>query len=293
MKSLNLNGKIVVLTGATSGIGLAAAMQLVEAGACVIGIGRSPERCQAAEEAIKRQCSHGEISFITADLSSLKQVRELAENIRRKLAGEGKQYIDVLINNAGTVSSWYTPTEDGFELQFAVNHLSPFLLTHQLLPLLQAAPAGRVITVSSGSHYRTKINWKDILLRKHYNCLWAYKQSKLANVMFCTEFNRRLEATSTVKAFAVDPGLVNTGIGLKGTTGIVQWVWKKRSSGGIDPSRAAESIVYLASEPSLQKSPHVYWKECRPLVPSKYSQRKDEGERLWQLSEKMLGILRP
>jgi hypothetical protein len=110
-----------------------------------------------------------------------------------KLASDGINHIDVLINNAGTVSSWYVSTVDGFELQFAVNHLAPFRLTYELLPLLECSQEGTIIGVSSGSHYRTRIHWKDVLLRKHYNCLLAYKQSKLANVLFATELNRRLK----------------------------------------------------------------------------------------------------
>lgn len=288
----DLAGKIIIVTGSTSGIGFSTAAQLAKAGAYVIGVGRSPERCRNAEEAILKSCTgpSARISFLTADLSSIKQIRELSDKIRKKLASEGKDHIDVLINNAGTVSSWYTSTEDGFELQFAVNYLASFLLTHELLPLLKASPAGRMIAVSSGSHYRTRINWKDILLRKHYNCLAAYKQTKLANVMFCSEFNRRLGVNTNLSAFAVDPGLVNTEIGLKGTSGIVRWVWKKRSGKGIDPEAAAASIVYLAAEPSIQGTNHVYWKECKPMEPSRYSQRRNETERLWNLSEKMCGL---
>lgn len=286
----DLNGKIIVLTGATSGIGLATAIQLTKAGSAVIAVGRSQERCQKAEDTIRKACSEANISFLVADLSSMRQVKELAESIRKKLEQDGKKHIDVLINNAGTVSSWYTSTEDGFELQFAVNHLAPFLLSNELLPLLKKSYAGRIITLSSGSHYHTKMNWKDILLRKHYNCLWAYKQSKLANVLFCTEFNRRLRPDSSVTAFAADPGLVNTQIGFKGTTGIARWIWGKRSSSGIDPAEAAASIVFLATEASIQNTPHVFWKECKPLKPSSYSQREDEALRLWELSEKMCGL---
>ena len=289
-KSYDLSGKTIVITGATSGIGLSAAIQLAQAGACVIGIGRSAERCRRAEEEILNSCNTAAVSYLTADLSSLKQIRELSDRIKEKLASEGTEHIDVLINNAGTVSSWFTSTEDGFELQFAVNYLAAFLLTHELLPLLAASKEGRMIALSSGSHYRTRMNWKDIQLRKHYNCLAAYKQTKLANVMFCTEFNKRFKGKTKITAFAADPGLVNTDIGLKGTSGIVSWVWKRRSRKGINPAAAAESIVYLAAEPSIQATNHVYWKECKPLVPSSYSQKSNESERLWNLSAKMCGL---
>jgi NAD(P)-dependent dehydrogenase (short-subunit alcohol dehydrogenase family) len=286
----SLSGKTIVVTGATSGIGLATATQLASRGAFIIGVGRSQSRCLQAEKTIRNACSEAKVEFLVADLSSLNQIRELAEGIRREAAGKRNGYIDVLINNAGTVSSWYVSTAEGFELQFAVNHLAPFLLTHELMPLLKAAPFGRVITVSSGSHYHTRIHWKDILLRRHYNCLLAYKQSKLANILFSCELNRRLGSGASVHAYAVDPGLVNTEIGLKGTAGITRWVWMKRSNRGVQPSDAAVSVAFLAADPSVQGRQDVYWKECRPLRPSHYSQREDIAGRLWELSEGMCGI---
>lgn len=282
--------KTIVVTGATSGIGLATTEQLVEQGAYVIGIGRNLKKCEEVEKILRKSHPKAKVDFLIADLSSLKQVKKLAKVIRQKVSENERGFIDVLINNAGTVSSWYVSTTEGFELQFAVNHLAPFLLTHELMQFIKAAPMGRIITVSSGSHYNTKIRWKDILMRKHYNCLMAYKQSKLANVIFSTELNRRLGTNSKVKAYAVDPGLVNTDIGLKGLTGFARWIWKKRSIRGIKPEEAAESIVYIASEPSIQNSQAVYWKECKACKPSGYSQREDVALKLWELSESMCGI---
>lgn len=282
--------KIIVITGATSGIGLAAAKELAGAGAAVIGTGRSKERCQAAEQEIRSKYPDAKISYLTADLSSLSEVAKLAADIRSELAAQNADHLDVLINNAGTVSSWYVSTVDGFELQFAVNHLAPFRLTCELLPLLSKSTEGTVIGVSSGSHYRTKLRWKDIMLRKHYNTLLAYKQTKLANVLFATELNRRLElAGSSIRAFAADPGLVNTDIGLKGTGGIVKKVWQIRSKSGTPVEQPARSIAFLATQPEARKSGKVYWKDCSPLEPSRYSQLPDVAKRLWELSERMCG----
>jgi len=285
-----LSDKTIVVTGSTSGIGLAAATELARRGAFVIGVGRHRSRCMQAEETIKSACPEARVVFCTADLSSIREVRRLAAEIRDKIAENGDSKLDVLINNAGTFSSWYVSTKEGFELQFAVNHLAPFLLTHELIDLLKAAPSGRVITTSSGSHYRTRINWSDIMLRRRYNCLMAYKQSKLANVLFTRELNRRLGAGSPVRAYAVDPGLVNTDIGCKGTSGLVKWVWKKRSGRGVSPEKAANTIVYLASEPVIENRDEIYWKDCRPCRPSSYSKRDDAALRLWELSERMCGI---
>jgi len=287
---INMKGKTVVITGFTSGIGLATAKVMARNGAFVIGVGRSESRCRQAEKIIKSEYPESKVSYLIADLSSLKQVRELACNIKKLAEKEGNGIINVLINNAGTFSSWYVSTSEGFELQFAVNHLAPFLLTHELLPLLQKAPAARIITVSSGSHYRTRIHWNDIMLRKHYNCLLAYKQSKLANVLFTIELNRRLGQNSNVRAYAVDPGLVNTDIGLKGTVGIARWIWKKRSRGGVPPERPAQSIAFIAGEPSIQDRTEVYWKDCKPMKPSRYSQKPEAALRLWEISAKICGI---
>lgn len=283
--------KVVIITGATSGIGLATVKELAARGMYVIGAGRSKERCCAAEEEVKNAFPGANVRYLTADLSSLGEVERLGTEIHQQLAHDGIEHIDVLINNAGTVSSWYISTVDGFELQFAVNHLASFRLTFELLSLLARSPEGTVIVVSSGSHYRTKIHWKDVMLRKHYNCLWAYKQTKLANVLFVTELNRRLtSAGSSIKAFAIDPGLVNTDIGTKGLGGIAKKIWEIRSKSGTSADQPAQTIAWLAEEPDARKTDAVYWKDKIPLAPSRYSQRTDVAKRFWELSERMCAI---
>jgi NAD(P)-dependent dehydrogenase (short-subunit alcohol dehydrogenase family) len=284
-QELDLTGKTIVITGATAGIGQAAAQTLAARGADMVGIGRSASRCQDAQQAILEAHPEANISFKVADLSSQRQVRRLAADLR-----DTCKEIDVLVNNAGTVSSWYIATEDGYELQFAVNHLAPFLLTYELLPLLEAAPAARVITVSSASHYRTRMHWADVMLFRNYNCLLAYKQSKLANVLFTAEFNRRLGQASNVRAYAVDPGLVQTNIGLKGTSGLEQWVWERRSTNGVSPEKGAETVIFLASAPALEDPGAIYWKDCQPKRPSRYALRQPEATRLWELSERLCGL---
>ncbi len=283
--------KVVIITGASSGIGLATVKEMTGIGLYIISIGRSKERCAQAEQEIRALNPDAKIHFLIANLASLEEVSRLAEEICNQLARDGIRHIDVLINNAGTVSSWYISTVDGFELQFAVNHLAPFRLTYELLPLLAQSDQGTVISISSGSHYRTRIHWKDVMLRKHYNCLFAYKQTKLANVLFITELNRRLKSIeSTIRAFAVDPGLVNTNIGLKGTDGIVKKVWAIRSKSGTPLDQPAHCIVWLATQKDARSTDKVYWKDCAPLEPSRYSQRSDVAERFWELSERMCGI---
>ncbi len=280
----DMDGKTVVITGATSGIGFAAAKDLSGRGALVIGIGRDAGRCGKAREL----CGNNAL-FLTADLSIMGEVRACASSIADILRERGVNSIDVLINNAGTFASYYINTQEGFELQFAVNHLSPFLLTNELMPYLKAAREARVVTVSSNSHYWTRMHWRDPFLRKHYNCLLAYKQSKLANVLFSCELNRRLEGSS-VRAFVADPGLVRTEIGLKRSSGLAKMIWRMRMRRGVAPDEASRTLSYLASSPEVMKSNELYYKDCRPKKSSRYSRSKEAAERLWRLSEQLCGI---
>lgn len=282
--------KITMMTGATSGIGLAAMKALAGEGQIMIGTARSKEKAEAAKAAILAAYPEAEVTYLLADLSSQDQVRSLARQAVNVIGSYERESLDVLVNNAGSVTSWYTLTEDGYEQQFAVNHLAPFLLTHFLLPNLKQAQSGRVLTVSSGSHRHTRMHWRDVMLSRHYGTLKAYKQSKLANVLFSLELNRRLGPNSSVKAYAVDPGLVNTHIGEKGTNGFVNWFWSRRSSRGVTPEIAAETIVYLACRNEIPYQDEWYWKECHPVPSSHYSQKEEPASRLWELSLDLCGL---
>jgi len=288
--TLELTNKTYVVTGATSGIGLATAEALARAGAGVIGVGRSVERCREAEVHLRNLAHGAPIHYLTADLSVQSELRRLAEQITGQLAADGKSGLDGLVNDAGTFTYWLTLTPDGIEMQWAVNYLAAFLLADLLLPVLKAAPMGRVVTVSSDSHYGARLDWNDPQLRRRYDGLRAYGNTKLADVLFTLELNRRLGKGSHVHAFAVDPGLVKTDIGLKGTPALVQWVWKVRRSGGTPAEVPARCITYLLAEPSLQDSGEVYWKDCQPKRASREALDIASAERLWVLSEKLCGL---
>jgi len=276
--------KTILITGATAGIGLATVQALCARGAQVLGVGRSAERCAQAEAQVRAVCPQARVRYYLADLSSQRQVRQLAAKVQADVPGGA---LDVLMNNAGAVATQRTLTEDGYELQFAVNHLAPFLLSNLLLPALQRSGAGRVLTVSSASHRWMGMIWGDVMLRRWYHSLLAYKQSKLANVLFTVEFNRRF-AGQGVRAFAVDPGLVNTEIGLKGMRGLERWFWEQRRKGGTPPEQPAQTLVYLAEAQDVEPAP--YWKDCKPLRPSPYALRPEAGARLWALSAQLCGL---
>jgi len=285
----DLHQKAIVITGATSGIGLGAVRALSKAGAHVIGVGRSEANIQQATGLILQENPEAHLQFFLADLSSQRRVHMLGLQIQKYLQGTTGGQLHALINNAGTVANRFTSTEDGYELQFAVNHLAPFHLTHLLLPQLAAAPESRVVTVTSNSHRGMRMCWRDVMCRRNYNTLIAYKQSKLANVLFCYEFNRRF-GSGTVEAYAADPGLVNTDIGLKGTYGLVRWIWNRRSQGGADPDVIGKEVAWLAVAPEVNTCVSAYWKHGSPVQPSRYARREGEARRLWELSEKLCGI---
>ena len=281
----DMTGKTCLVTGATSGIGFETALVLARRGARVIGVGRDPARCAAAVERIAAE--RREAHFEVADLSSQAEVRSLAVRV----AGREPR-LDVLVNNAGLFSFRRAVSVDGIEMQLAVNHLAPFLLTRELLPLLAAAPRARVVFVSSGSHFQGRIRWSDPGRRRFYNGLAAYGQSKLAVLMIARELARRLGPATTIDTFAVDPGLVRTDIGQKDRSPLVRWIWGLRARGGIPAAESAAAVAWLATEPSLEGVTGGYWKERAWVEPSSRAADPDAGRRLWDLSDRLCGPAR-
>jgi len=274
--------KTAVVTGATSGIGLSTAKRLAGRDCYVIGIGRDETRCDTAKSEVLQYAPMARVEYVLGDLSTTPGVRGVAEQVKALT-----DRVDSLVHCAGTVSSWFVSTSEGFELQFAVNHLAPFLLTLELMDCLEKSDDARVLVLSSASHYHTRVRWEDIMMRRHYSCLAAYKQSKLLNVMFIKELAR---SYPSVTGFAVDPGLVNTSIGLKGTRGVERAVWKWRMSRGVDPDIPAGHLAALACDPAFSGRTGKYWKDGREVNPSPAAQNVQDAERLWTFSRKLCGI---
>lgn len=282
--------KTYVITGATSGIGYAVTKLLAATGAMVIGTGRSTERCAQAEQQLRSLSGNPGVFYQVADLAQQNEVRTLALNIRKLIEKNNGHSIDGLVNNAGTFTYWFSLTQDGVETQWAVNHFAPFLLTNELLPLLEASGNGRVITVSSESHYGARIDWDDVQHCRNYSGLRAYGETKLANILFTSELNSRAANRSAVRAFAVDPGLVNTDIGKKGTPSIARMVWDLRRRGGTNPEKPAAGIVYLLLDPSLGEAREIYWKDCQPKKASRHARNAELAGKLWEYSQMICGM---
>lgn len=279
--------QVIVVTGATSGIGLASVRSLVQSGASVIGVGRSTERNQQAQDAVTSAFPDARVAYLLADLADQAQVRALAEAIHRLLTQWGFSHLDALVNNAGLYLEKKQMTVDGIEKTFAVNHLAPFLLTQLLLPLLRRAEKGRVLTVSSYSHWTTPLCLSRVTDPWPYIGLLAYKRSKLSNVLFTYEFNRR---EPDVRAFAVDPGLVNTGIASKGSRGISHWVWRSRRKAGTSPDVPAETIQYLIEADELDPEAGFYYRDKAALTPSRKARNEALAAKLWAISCRLTGL---
>ncbi|HWQ97576.1 MAG TPA: SDR family NAD(P)-dependent oxidoreductase [Clostridia bacterium] len=280
--------KTAVITGASSGIGFAASAELIQKGYRIIGIGHDKARCEEAEYRLKMQSPEASVTMLCADLMQQREVERVANEIQQLLARENEDKLDVLINNAGCVRSWYTTTGEGYEQQFALNHLASFLLTYHLLPQLKHA-GGKIIMTGSESHKHMRMHWNDLMLTRGYNPLTAYKQSKLANILFAKSLNERYIGDG-VTAYVVDPGLVCTDIGCKNTGGLVDWIWKLRKKHGCQPEVPAKTYAYLCETNPAPRE--LYYHLCKPNT---YSPQVNHGnaDRLFAASEKLCGIQYP
>lgn len=277
--------KTVVVTGATSGIGYEVCACLLKSGFGVIGLGRSAESCRSAEEKLRHSSPDGNITFFFGDMMQISEVRNLAYQIKAELERNGDGKLHALVNNAGCVRSWYMTTPEGYEHQFATNHLAGFVLTHELLPNLIEG-RGRVLMTSSGSHKMMRMHWKDIMYEKHYRPLFAYKQSKLCNMLFAYGLNDRYSGLG-VRAYGVDPGLVRTEIGNKNTAGLVGFVWSRRKKHGVDPSVPAEIYARLIGAEEASES---IYHDIRGISRASREVNSKNSERLFELSNRLCNI---
>jgi NAD(P)-dependent dehydrogenase (short-subunit alcohol dehydrogenase family) len=281
MSGSTMLGKVVVITGATSGIGEVAAQRLAGMGARMVLVARDPARGEAT---LKRlHGSDGSIahSIHYCDLSRISEVKRLAIRIA---AAEPR--IDVLINNAGAMFGSRRMTEDNLELTFAVNHMAYFVLTNGLRESPIAAAPARVVNTASDAHRRRVLDFDDLQSAKEYSAIKMYGQSKLCNILFTRELARRWSG-SGVTANCLHPGFVATRFG-DGSGGLLSRIVSVAKTFAISPEKGAETIVYLASSPDVANVSGEYFFRCLPATPTAAARDEAAAERLWSVSEEIM-----
>jgi len=283
-----VDGKVVLVTGATSGLGKVVAVELAKKGAAIVIAGRNPAKTRATVKEIDEQSGHAAADGLVADLSSMGEVRRLGNEFETRYSR-----LDVLINNVGAIFAQRRSTVDGYERTFALNHLSQFLLTNLLLDTLKASAPSRIVNVSSQAHQGGMINFGDLHGERRYGIGGgrAYSQSKLANIMFTYELARRLAGTG-VTANAVHPGTVATSFG-ENNGGLMGFGMKVFHRFALTPEEGADTIMYLASSPEVEGITGRYWTKRRAVQSSPASYDESAQKHLWDVSVRMTGVAAP
>lgn len=279
---MSVDGRQILITGATNGIGLAAAEMLAAQGAKLAIVARSEARARDAADRIEA-ASGGKtkVDILIADLASQAAVRALAAEVLARFPR-----LDILINNAGAIYTTRQLSPDGIELTWALNHLAPFLLTTLLLDRLRQSAPARIITTASGAHLGAHIPFDDMTAERSYKAFGRYGETKLANILFTSELARRLEG-SGVTANCFHPGLVATGFNrnngaIMGLGMTLLWPVSR------SPEKGAETLVWLAVSPEVANVSGTYFFDMKPKTPSPAAQDRDAARRLWQVSEQQV-----
>jgi len=276
--------KTAIITGASAGIGLASAMALGKQGWRIIGVGRNPRHCAAAKAEL--EALGVDVHFLQADFDSMAQVQHVGREI-----GDLTDRIDVLVNNAGGVRDQRYTTPDGLEATFAANHLAPFLLTRDLLPLLHKTAADvpaasvRVIAVSSSAHeYMPAMNFADLQFEQNFSTGAAYCQAKLANLLFTRELARR-HSSDGIIAQAMHPGIISSNFYDYGDASMRSHLETK---GGNPPEHAARTIAWMATSAECGKHPGRYFHDCEEVEAQPQAHDDEAARRLWDESAALL-----
>jgi NAD(P)-dependent dehydrogenase (short-subunit alcohol dehydrogenase family) len=275
-----MQGKVCVITGATSGIGLVAAGRLAVMGARLVLVGRDPARGEAALAALRAQAPAVTASILYADLSRLAEMDRVAGEIAAL-----EPRIDLLINNAGAMFQERGVTADGLERTFALNHMSYFVLSNRLRDRLVAAAPSRIVNTASGAHHGQALDFTDLQSERGYRGLKVYGRSKLANILFTREMARRLAGTG-VTVNCLHPGFVATRIGENNNL-VFRAGLAIAKLFALSPQKGAETIVYLASSPEVAKVSGGYFTQSRPATPSAAAQDDATARRLWDESARL------
>ncbi|XP_055603262.1 retinol dehydrogenase 12-like [Uranotaenia lowii] len=287
-KPTRCDGKVILITGANTGIGKETAKELLKRGGKVYLACRSLEKANQAREDLIQETGSKDIFVRKLDLSSMESIRSFAKSFLQE-----EPRLDILINNAGVMACPKELTKDGFEQQIGVNHLGHFLLTNLLMDRLKSSAPSRIVNLSSLAHYYGSINKQDLNSERSYNQVMAYCQSKLANVLFTRELARRLEGTG-VTAYAVHPGSVDTDLlrhmgslffllEHKLIKPIVRLTFKSVKSG-------AQTSLYTALDEGLVNVSGKYYADCCEKKPSAAALDDETARWLWNTSEKLTGL---
>src|SRR2546430_14510040 len=270
----NMEARVLLVTGANSGIGKATAWGLARLGGTVVMACRSATRGEAARQDIVRDSGNSKVYLEIVDLASEDSTRSFAEEFKRKYPR-----LDVLINNAGVYTPHREVTPDGLERTFEVNYLSGFLLTHLLLDLLKKSAPSRIVNVSSSAHSGGTIHFDDLQGERRYGGFGAYGQSKLAQILFTQELARRLQGTG-VTVNACHPGVIRTNLWIGGPSVVLQFAWMFFKN----PGKGAETPIYLATSPEVEGISGKYFARNQVLAPSARAQDPAVGRRPFQVS---------
>lgn len=277
--------KVAIITGATGGMGAVTAEAIAKQNFITILVGRNQTKGLEVVQAIKAKTQNPDVVFMQADLSSQQSIRDLATAFKSTY-----NRLDLLVNNAGAVFSKRLTTVDGIEMTFALNHLSYYLLTNLLLDVLKQSKPSRIVNVSSATHNGVKEeNIKDWQGEKKYSMIQAYHRSKLANLLFTYELNRRLKGSS-VTVNAVKPGFTKSGLG-KGAGGFMSLILRLMSAlMARSTEEGAETAIYLATSKDVEGISGKYYDKQNQIASSKASYDTQLASELWQLSAKLTHI---
>jgi NAD(P)-dependent dehydrogenase (short-subunit alcohol dehydrogenase family) len=279
-----MSGKICLVTGATNGIGKAAAQALAQLGATVVIVGRNaPKTAQLVEE-IRASSGNNNVDSLLADLSSQQEVRRIADEFKSSYP-----HLHVLLNNAGGTFTTRQLSVDGIEMTFALNHLAYFLLTNLLLDTIKASAPARIINVSSDAHSGGKIDFDNLQGERSYSGFGPYGNSKLANILFTTELAHRLEGTG-VTVNALHPGLTSTGFGKNNPGFLMKIMGAVIPLIARSPEKGAATSIYLASSPQVQSITGKYFVDCKVTQPAPQAADRTVARRLWDVSAEMVHL---
>lgn len=277
--SIDLSNQVIIITGANSGIGKVAAIELAKMNATVVMVCRSQERGSAALAEVKQASGNSRVHLMLCDLSSQQSIRDFVDAFQAEF-----DRLDVLLNNAGAIFGERKESVDGLEMTFATNHMGYFLLTELLLDMLKASAPSRIINVASDAHRVGKLTFDDLQRTSSYSSFRAYGESKLMNVMHGYVLARRLEGTG-VTANSLHPGFVRTNFGRRSLGWIGRLFMPVVQLAAINEAKGAETMIYLAASPDVAGVSGRYFDKKKAVKSSDESYDEAAQQRLWEISE--------